>query len=510
MNSRIRVSSALATALMLTLLPINEASAANYTPAIVSEISGSQTLLGYPSNIAVAPNLDVWVSDWAEDKIFLFDKDATGNTAPKKMISMTRPDNSGDVSAIAVDAAGYLYASDANDYPGYIRIFNPNLKNSQTIDDAVRTISIPRRSRSIAVDSAGYIYIPHDVSDSDNHLKVSVFAPGVSGSESSDPVRTFTDNNATVGDDHFGIAVNAAGEIIVANEQTSSIRIYASNSTGTPLRVISGDQTELASDSCKLGYLRLDSAGRIYVINNQCGDNWKILVFEPSATGNTAPTAVISGTDSENLWAFALSCNSKIWSAYGPKIRKISNPFPQSCSAQIVTTPSVAVSEAEAKAAAAVAAAEREAEVKAARTEISNKLAKSEKLTVDSFKQADIAGVTADNFAQVQAEILALPVEARSDLKQILMVARKYEVVGKIASESIRTLSNNAFVEVGLIPVTSKNKASLIAAVRRVEPSDRDSYAEIQAIIATETASIKARKDRLASVIDRIKNRFRG
>jgi hypothetical protein len=176
--------------------------------------------------------------------------------------------------------------------------------------------------------------------------------------------------------------------------------------------------------------------------------------------------------------------------------------------AAAVQTP--AVTEAQARAAAAVAAAEREAEVKAARSVISNKLAKSEKLTVDSFKQADIAGVTADNFAQVQAEILALPAESRTVISQVLKVARKYEVVGKIASVNIRTLPNSAFVEVGLIPVTSKNKASLIAAVRRVEPSDRDSYTEIQAIIATETASINARKDRLAAVIARNKSRYTG
>jgi hypothetical protein len=156
------------------------------------------------------------------------------------------------------------------------------------------------------------------------------------------------------------------------------------------------------------------------------------------------------------------------------------------------------------------AAAQRDAEVKAARTDISDKLAKSEKLTVDSFRQADIAGVTADNFAQVQAEILALPAASKIEITQVLKIARKYEVVGKIASESIRTLPNNAYVEVGLIPGASKNKTSLIAAVRRVEPSDRDSYAEIQAIIATEAASIAAQKDRLAAVIASIKNRFKG
>jgi hypothetical protein len=175
-------------------------------------------------------------------------------------------------------------------------------------------------------------------------------------------------------------------------------------------------------------------------------------------------------------------------------------------SATVSTAESQAVSEADIKA----AAVQRDAEVKAARTDISNKLAKSEKLTVDSFRQADIAGVTADNFAQVQAEILALPAESRTDIKQVLKVARKYEVIGKIASENIRTLSNSAYVEAGLIPAASKNKASLVAAVRRVQPSDRDSYAEIQAIIAAENLSIASRKDRLAAVIASIKNRIKG
>ena len=48
------------------------------------------------------------------------------------------------------------------------------------------------------------------------------------------------------------------------------------------------------------------------------------------------------------------------------------------------------------------------------------------------------------------------------------------------------------------------------AAVRREAPSDRDTYAKIQAIIAAEAASIKAKKDRLAAVIASIKNRFKG
>ena len=160
-----------------------------------------------------------------------------------------------------------------------------------------------------------------------------------------------------------------------------------------------------------------------------------------------------------------------------------------------------------AKAAAAAAAAKREAEVKAARADISNKLAKSEKLTLDNFKQAEIAGVTADNFASVQAAILALPAESRSEISQVLKVARKYEVIGKVATGQISTLPITAFVEVGLIPTENKHKTALIAAVRRASTDDRDSYAEIQAVIAAEAASIKARKERLAALISRNNSR---
>jgi uncharacterized repeat protein (TIGR02543 family) len=158
----------------------------------------------------------------------------------------------------------------------------------------------------------------------------------------------------------------------------------------------------------------------------------------------------------------------------------------------------------------AAAEAKREAAIKEARTDLSNRLQNPEKITVDLFRDAAIPGVNADNFAQVQAEILALPETAKTELAQVLKIARKYEVTGKIGSEQIYALPISAFVEVGLIPATSKNKVALTKAVKRVAQKDRDSYAEIQAIIATEAASIKARKDRLASVIERIKNRSKG
>jgi uncharacterized repeat protein (TIGR02543 family) len=162
------------------------------------------------------------------------------------------------------------------------------------------------------------------------------------------------------------------------------------------------------------------------------------------------------------------------------------------------------------QAAVEAAIAKREAAIKDARTELSNKLQQSEQITIDLFKNAAIPGVNAENFAQVQAEIVALPENLRTEITQVLKIARKYEITGKIGSDLILTMPISEFIESGLIPASSKNKMALANAVKRVDQSDRDSYAEIQSIIATEAAKIKARKDRLAAVIARNKNRFKG
>ena len=152
------------------------------------------------------------------------------------------------------------------------------------------------------------------------------------------------------------------------------------------------------------------------------------------------------------------------------------------------------------RAAADRAAVKREAEKQFARADLTGTLKNAKDLSVDSFAKAEIPGITSSNIAEVQAELLSLPEEFRSDIKQILKVAYKYEVVGKIASEQVTRMSPNTFVEVGLIPEASKNKTSLVAAVKKLPALDRDSYAEIKAAIDIEIKKIEARNNRLASV----------
>jgi len=154
-------------------------------------------------------------------------------------------------------------------------------------------------------------------------------------------------------------------------------------------------------------------------------------------------------------------------------------------------------------AAAAEAAAKREAEKRSGRAEITSKFAKLEKVTLETFSRADIDGVTAANIAAFEKEIFALPEEARSDIAKVLKIARKFEVVGQIASDQVIGINSGQLVEAGLIPSDSKFKSALTAAVKKLPASERSSFADIKLAIEREMAVIQTRKDRLAKLMSR-------
>jgi hypothetical protein len=159
--------------------------------------------------------------------------------------------------------------------------------------------------------------------------------------------------------------------------------------------------------------------------------------------------------------------------------------------------------EAAAKAASEVAEAQREAEKQSARANVAAAIKDAKELTVDSFAKAQIPGINASNIGAVQAELMELPEEARSDINQVLKVARKYEVVGIIASDQVKSIPTKAFVEVGLIPESSKNKFALAAAVKKLPAEARGSLADIKKAIEAASAAIQKRADRLAKVLTR-------
>jgi hypothetical protein len=156
------------------------------------------------------------------------------------------------------------------------------------------------------------------------------------------------------------------------------------------------------------------------------------------------------------------------------------------------------------KAAAVAAAFQREEEKRSARAEILRRYKNSEKITLELFNQAEILGITLANSENLHADLFSSPPDSRVDISQLLKIARKYEVLGIIASDRARRIFPISLIEAGLIPVDSKYKATLTVVVRKLPASDRASFAAIKKAIDAKMAEIQAGKDRHKAILARI------
>jgi hypothetical protein len=163
-----------------------------------------------------------------------------------------------------------------------------------------------------------------------------------------------------------------------------------------------------------------------------------------------------------------------------------------------------------ARQAALVATAKREEAKKFARESIANKLKSDEKITLETFVQAEVNGITRENLEAVQTEIYALPPGLSGDITGILKIARKYEIVNLIASDRLDCVYSSQLIEIGLISVDSKNKAALTAVVKKLPIDSRSSYSAIQEVMGQKVREIQARKDRSAAILARIAARSAG
>lgn len=150
----------------------------------------------------------------------------------------------------------------------------------------------------------------------------------------------------------------------------------------------------------------------------------------------------------------------------------------------------------------------REIEKKVAREEILALVSDAKVIDLATFGRAAIPGVTPTNISAIQVEILGLSVESRSDIKQILRIVRKFEVVDKLSSG--QPIYAQMLQEVELISQDSKHKAAITSAIRKLPASERSSYLAVKQAIDAQMAEIQSRKDRLAAAMKAIFSRRTG
>ena len=393
-----------------------------------------------------------------------------------------------------------------------------------------------------AVENVGYVYTSTDsgatwsqqigsgsrawrsIASSSDGTKLAAVVSGDSGGyiyTSTNSGATWTEQTNSGSKTWRSIASSSDGTKLAAVVLNGYIYTSIDSGATWSQRTVAGSREwrSIASSSDGTKLAAVGNGGYIYT-STDSGATWS----QQRVAGSSEWRSIASNSDGTKLAAVALNGYIYTWT---PTFLTVSGLTP-GASATITQTTSrvgytsgsatvagsalaIAVPDLAAIAAAqAAAAAKREAEKQEARAKIINNLKSAMDLSVESFTKAEIPGITPSNIAAVQAELLALPETSRTDIKLVLKVARKYEVVGKIGSSQAKNVQSKSLIEIGLISAANKYKETIMSAVRRASENDRGSYAEIQAIIAAEESAIQARKERTAAAIAKIKNRSKG
>ncbi len=276
----------------------NEAQSTNVLGVRVSDVLG-QTHNGPPEliqtpvvdearSLALDASYNMYVADQVNQEIFEFSAGSTGpQVYPNRTISSTGVIV--EPRGIAVSAAGNVYVSDDLAGPfrnGAIEEFGAtqfgNVQPIRLITGQGTNLNLPV---GIAVDARGNVYVANVGSAS-----IEEFSPS-----SGTPIRTIA-GQATGLDQPVAIALDPAGDIYVANQGSNSVAVYAASAQGNaaPTRTIAGSATTISFPEG----LALDAAGNVWVTNLHGGEPGAVTVFAQGAAGNVPPMATYTANNS--------------------------------------------------------------------------------------------------------------------------------------------------------------------------------------------------------------------
>ncbi len=252
-------------------------------------IGGSNTGLEFSAGItgiALDASGKLYVANGGNNTVTVYPADSTGDAAPSTTIGGS---NTGlnIPYGIGLDASGNIYVANNGDqtvtvYPAGS---SGNIAPSSTIGGSNTGIG-PDSPRGIAVNASGNIYVANFGNT------VTIYAPESNGNVA--PTSTIGSANTDMVYP-YGVAVDASGNIYVTDFEGAdggAVTIYPAGSGGNiaPSATISGSSTDLSMPTG----IALDASGNIYVAN-QNGNT--VTVYPPGSNGNVEPSSVIGGSN---------------------------------------------------------------------------------------------------------------------------------------------------------------------------------------------------------------------
>jgi len=281
----------------------------NISPTYI--ISGSNTELFTPGSMAEDHNGNVWVSTCVQATcnsndpaaIRAYPSTATGNASP--ITSLVGPDTELQRSGgQAFDSQGNLYV--ANEFAQFEE-FAAGATGDAAPTATVTNTPAPPQNYSLGyvfkmqIGANGKVYALSDAGPFPGNGgtgQIAVYSPGANGAATPLAVLTgdFFRSNS--------FAIGSSGNFYVTGQDNSGagfVETYSSgwNGSASPTQKISGSNTGLG-DGLGIAQVLVDeTSGKIYVTNqttNGAIDN-SILVFPIGTSGNIAPSAVITGSN---------------------------------------------------------------------------------------------------------------------------------------------------------------------------------------------------------------------
>jgi sugar lactone lactonase YvrE len=184
------------------------------------------------------------------------------------------------IPAAAQDPVPYLFVSSGNSVTEYAQGATGDAAPLATISGSSTGIDGPF---GIAVDASGDLFVADYASNS-----VTEYAPGATGNIA--PAATISGSSTGI-DGPLGLALDASGDLFVANFLGNSVTEYAPGANGNiaPVATISGASTGI--DGSPTG-IAVDASGNLFVASQ--GNN-SVTEYAPGANGDVAPVTDITG-----------------------------------------------------------------------------------------------------------------------------------------------------------------------------------------------------------------------
>jgi len=249
-------------------------------------ITGTSTALDFPTSSAFDASGNIYVTNLDSNSVTVYAAGASGDIAPISTISGT---NTGlnQPEGVALDAKGNIYVANFGPGGGSVTIYSAGASGDvaplSTISGSSTNLGSPF---GIAIDAEGKIYVANV-----NGVGVTVYPAGANGNVN--PVATLSLKGAA------GVVLNASNNIYVsinASAPTPSVIVYPAGGGTTPIATISGNSTTLMNPDG----IAVDAGGNIYVADLGVDG---VLVFAAGANGNIAPAATISGSNTQIIGA---------------------------------------------------------------------------------------------------------------------------------------------------------------------------------------------------------------